>query len=154
MASKQNQMNKLLSIAEGRTRRAARTVEAAQTELKKRLDALDEAEAALLAAEQELRDAKAHVISNPGCDQTRLWQQHQTQRKAEQEENKEEAESESEAAQTALNVQMQLYQRQQLRQDHMESHAAKIKREDIRTKERRQEDDVTLLGQPSPLDNG
>ncbi len=136
----------MVAIAAARTQRAAEAAQAAQRELATAQASLEHAEAECRAALNAIADAQSLLAHHPGSDQHRLWlESRRTEYRLtcaavlEQQEAVDEAE-------VALHRAMALWQRQQLRQEHLTKHAQREGQQAMRMSERRNEDEMQGQG--------
>jgi hypothetical protein len=153
MATAQNrqQMVKLVSIADARTRRALAAVATAQQQLDVARQMLEQRERELVEAEQSVAMAEWEVRREPANDQHRLWLTGcQTTRNAAQFAC-DEAKMQCEEAMAHLARAQKMCQRQQVRQDHVERAAQRLKQGAVRNVERRTEDEQQGSGKTVPF---
>jgi hypothetical protein len=155
MASAQNrqQMTKLVSVADARTRRALAAVAIAQQRLAAAGQELEHRGAELLKAQQDIVLAERDIRRDPANEQQRVWLSH-CQTKCEMAEvARDDAKGLWEAARDHLAYAQKACQRQQVRQDHVEVAAQRLKQDAMREMERRVEDDQQGSGGPTPVAN-
>ncbi len=141
IAQKQQQMAKLVSIADARTRRALATVVGAQQQLEAARHRLEQCARELAEAGQSVARAEGEIRKEPANEQHRLWLIHcQTLRQA-AEIAYDDARMQCDAALAHLANAQKAYQRQQVRRDHVEGAAHKLQQDAMREVERRKEDD-------------
>jgi hypothetical protein len=153
MATAQNrqQMVKLVSIADARTRRAVAAVAMAQQQLDAARHRLEQRERELVEAEQSVAMAEREIRQEPANEQHRLWltRCHSTRNAAEF--ACEEAKMQGEEAMAHLAHAQKMCQRQQARQDHVEGAARRLQQAVMRDIERRTEDDQQGSGNIVPV---
>jgi hypothetical protein len=153
MASGQNrqQMAKLISIADARTRRALATVAMAQQQLDAALQALEQREDELVKAKHSIVLAEEEIRRDPAHEQHRLWLSHCQTKGNMAEIARDDAKELCNAARAHLALAQKACQRQQVRQDHVEGAAQRLKQDAMRETERRMEDDQQGSGGPMPV---
>lgn len=135
-------LTQLVAIAAARTRRAADAMQVCQRAVETCNAALAKVEAAVAVADIESHAAKVDQLANPVSEQHRLWATHCTALYQSHCADRDQAQAELADADAELTEATRFWNRQQLRQEHMENHAATVQRAINRTLERRSEDDA------------
>ncbi len=141
-----NRATKMVSIAEARTRRAAEQVQIAQQHVEFAALSLRAMESAREAADRALSEAQQHLAQSPGSEQHRVWLEHNRMKQDEAMAAVEQAQCELFEAQAVHRDAVVAWQRHQLRQDHLTSHAHGLSKEAGRISERRAEDELQGQG--------
>ncbi|MEQ1537699.1 MAG: hypothetical protein ABL928_02130 [Sphingorhabdus sp.] len=149
-AQHRTQMGKLVSIADARTRRAFAAVTAAQQQLDTARQALDQRAARLIDAEQSVTLAELELRRDPANAQHRLWLSHCHTARDTAQIARDDAIASCDEAMAHLAQAQKACQRQQVRQDHVEGAARRLKQDASRETERRLEDDQQGSGRHIP----
>ncbi len=144
-------MRQLISVAEARTKRAADAVSVAQQAVQAARFVQDQAQSALSQALAEQTKAKQEFAAQPSHEQIRLWGAHCDQIVQTRLGDVEAAMAELSDAELATAAAIKFWQRQQLRQDHIEKHAHQLAREALRTQERKSEDELQGSGKATMM---
>jgi hypothetical protein len=149
-APHRTQMGQLVSIADARTRRAFAAVAAAQQQLDAARQALGQRAARLIEAEQSVALAEQELRRDPANAQHRLWLSHCHTARDTAKIARDDAIASCDEALTHLARAQKACQRQQVRQDHVEGAARRLKQDASRETERRLEDDQQGSGRHIP----
>jgi hypothetical protein len=144
--AKVKQAKQMVAVVDARARRAEQAVQMAQQALDDAMAVLHQAEARQRSYKVVLDDAQQQLSQSPGNEQNRLWieqcRSHYAQSTdAVDLQRTAVSEAEEELCQATL-----VFQKQQLRSDHLDNHAKQLSKNAQRISERRIEDEMQGQG--------